>query len=256
MKKTFFASLIPILLFYLSNAYAYTVKSVAQQVFGDYHAYYATVPGLTQQLVGLGVAGIMANTNFDPYVEEQWQYRYRGRFTDDLSTYVDSYSEISQYKYAIPLYITSMCFSDNPLGTWGNHSLRTLILGAPQQAVLTHALGAGRPITQQHQWDLFKYDRAVSGHAFYGAIPLLNMAKQTPNIFLKSSLYVLSTLPGLARINSDKHYFSQSFLGWWIAFAATNAVWNADIVSKEPYKLSFQVNHLENAFFLGFNLKF
>lgn len=257
MIKIFIPSLISILLIISPIANANTLPTLAHQISADYRFFYTSSAGISSQLIGLGIAGITANTDFDVIFQDEWQQKIRSPFLDDLSDKIDIYTEFTQYQIAIPLYLASMWFSDSSLGSWGNHALRTLILGAPQQAVLAYALGGGRPDTQKPQWHWFRYHRAVSGHAFYGAIPFLNLARETNDTRIKALAYLLSPLPGLARINLNKHYFSQSFLGWWLAFAATNAVWEADIVSSKSKSWSVQlIPAANNTLFLGFNLKF
>jgi hypothetical protein len=64
----------------------------------------------------------------------------------------------------------------------------------------------------------------VSDHAFIGAVPFITAAKMNENPYIKGALYGLSVLPGLSRINDNKHYFSQVLLGWYLAFLSCNAV--------------------------------
>lgn len=257
-------NLVLILLLTISIARANSpTTSLKQQILCDYSYYYGTT-SLTPQLIGLSLAGIAANTHFDQTLRDEWQQHLRGNATNTLSNIFDNYSEITQYKISIPIYLLLMeinvGYSQQPfanyLGIFGNHALRTLLLGAPQQLALTHILGSGRPQTEQSSWHLFRHHRAVSGHAFYGAIPFLNIAKQTQNLLLKSSCYMLSTFPGLARINNDNHYFSQSFLGWWIAFAATNTVWKTETVSKKHHPWSLQLTPHHDGIYLGLDTKF
>ena len=33
-----------------------------------------------------------------------------------------------------------------------------------------------------------------------------------------------SALPAMSRVSDDDHYFSQAFLGWWMAYMAASAV--------------------------------
>lgn len=228
------------------------------QVVCDFHHFYS-MSSLSQRVIGYGVGAIEANTEMDPQFRLYWQQKIRNDFSDKISTIVNDYSKIATYPISVPAYmatlwISNKAFSLEPnsqLGWWANHSLRTVIVGVPEQALFTHLLGSGRPQSGQHAWHLFDQHRAVSGHAFFGAIPLINAAKQIEDPWIKASLYVLSTLPALARINSDKHYLSQVWLGWWLAYSATQAVWHADKVSKKPQNLSLQMLPLENGIYLG-----
>ncbi len=256
-------SLIPILLVTFSISKEVNASTpLGQQIECDYRHFYSYA-GISHRLIGIGVGGIMANTNIDPDFRTFWQEGIRNDFTNKVSTTINDYSKVANYPVAAPLYLVTMWLSTQSftklptygVGLWANHSLRTLLVGAPEQVVLTHLLGSGRPQTDQHDWHLFKQHRAVSGHAFYGAIPLINIAKQTTQPVLKFTFYGLSVLPGLARINSDKHYLSQVWLGWWLAFSAANAVWETDVVSKKPHKLSIQMAPIENGIYLGLQAK-
>ena len=86
--------------------------------------------------------------------------------------------------------------------------------------------GAGRPdeTHESSEWQPFQDNNGVSGHSFMGAIPFMSAAKMTDNLWLKGSLYAASTIPGISRINDDRHYFSQVMLGWWLAYLAESAV--------------------------------
>lgn len=208
-------------------------------VLEDYAKYYHGT-GIPSLVVGLAIAGTLANTTLDSNLQRYWQAQIRSDLTNNISDAFEFYSKAAQWKISLPLYLVSMSLTSLKLGSpfleeiacWGNHSLRTLLLAAPQQAVLTQLLGSGRPPDQSPHWQWTKHDRAVSGHAFYGAIPFLNLAEQHPSPLIKVTGYALSVLPALARLNQNKHYTSQVFLGWWLAFSATRFVWHANIVRK------------------------
>jgi hypothetical protein len=257
-------SLILILLSTISVAKAELgQESLLNQIFCDYEHYYHP-KGIFQRTLGLGVGGLMANSAIDPNFRNDWQHNIRGNFTDKVSIVANDYSKVATYPIAVPIYLISLWVSaqynqhngPSTLELWANHSLRTLVVGSPEQLFLTHLLGGGRPQTGSPAWHFFEYHRAVSGHAFYGAIPLLNLAKLTTNPIIKNSAYALSTLPGLARINNDKHYLSQVWLGWWLAFNATQVVWRNDIVSKKPQLYTINLSPLDNGIFLGMESKF
>ncbi|MFI4936878.1 MAG: hypothetical protein ACHQJ6_00025 [Candidatus Berkiellales bacterium] len=237
-------------------------NAALSSVIADYQAYYYQAQGIPYFISGLTVSGVLANTHADLSIQTNWQQHIRNQFTNELSDRVDNYGDLAQYQVSIPIYLTALWLSHtfqdhssfDAIGKWSDHSLRTIFLGAPQQALLTQLLGSGRPLTESSNWRWFKYNRAVSGHAFYGAVPLLNLAKQNDNIWIKLSAYTLSTLPALARINNNKHYTSQAFLGWWLAFSTTQIVWREPIVSKKP-QLTWQLMPIENTICLGLNLK-
>jgi hypothetical protein len=170
-------------------------RSFGQQILCDYGNYYSS-KGILKRSIGLGVGGILANSSIDSHFQASWQDHLRSHNTDNIAKIVDDYSNATTYPYALPFYLAVMLISSPSLqqpptdswGLWANHSLRTLLVSAPEQALLSHLLGAGRPQTGHPHWHLFKYHRAVSGHGFYGAIPLLNIAKQTSAPFTKYTL--------------------------------------------------------------------
>ena len=247
------------ILLLLSNITKANIGTFYQQVSGDYHRYYGP-SGLPTLFAGLALGGIMSNAELDFIVRDEWQDHLRSPFLNEVSNQVDNYGKLTPYQWAVPMYLGALWVSSQhetlaPLHTWANHSLRALILGAPQQWFLTNALGGGRPETGQSQWHFFRHSRAVSGHAFYGAIPLLNAAHLTDNTWLKVTAYSLSVLPALARINNDKHYASQVFLGWWLAYNATKNVWEGDKVSKKSQKWIMEWIPTPNAIYFAVNRK-
>lgn len=192
-----------------------------------------------ESLIWLGdtfiVAGILANTGLDRAFARHWQDDIRSKFTNHLFLAPKHAGGLSYY-YA-PIYLISMGIGHlrehslfgNLLYFWAYRSLRTFILGGLQQAFLTNALGGGRPNKHQDsKWQPFRYNTAVSGHAMYGAIPFITAAQMTDPFLGKFALYTLSVMPGLSRINDNKHYLSQVILGWSIAFLSAQAVYRSD----------------------------
>ncbi|MDI6889358.1 MAG: hypothetical protein QMC83_00235 [Thermodesulfovibrionales bacterium] len=55
-------------------------------------------------------------------------------------------------------------------------------------------------------------------------MPFITAAKMNDIQYLKAVFYGLSILPGLSRINDNKHYFSQVALGWYLAFLSCSAI--------------------------------
>ncbi len=214
----------------------------------DYKEYYS-FQGLSHLGFAIGAAGIFANTALDENTNQYWQRHIRSHRTNKIADSVDSFTQLRQIRVVIPTYLAAIALNQTldaqwtrPLGKWGEHSLRILILAAPQQALLTEALGAHRPRFGRSNWGFFKGNRGVSGHAFYGAVPLISAAATSDSWQAKTIFYTLSTLPALSRVNTDKHYFSQAALGWGLAFMASQAIMKSDqkLISPVKYKLSFQ----------------
>ena len=101
-----------------------------------------------------------------------------------------------------------------------------MAVGLPVLWTLQRALGADRPSADEPtpHWRPFATDHAASGHAFIGAVPWLNAARAAGLHRWKPLLLAGSTLAGWSRLNDRKHYLSQVWLGWFIAWQATNAV--------------------------------
>ncbi len=196
------------------------------------------------------IGGVLANTGLDRAFGQSWQDNSRNRIVDRTLKFPEAIGSLS-YLYA-PLFIASMGIGHmreetvigNVLYHWGYRSLRTFILGGLQQAALTNLLGGGRPCNNQDsKWQPFQYQTGVSGHAFYGAVPILTAAMMTDPPLIKGMLYVFSVLPGFARINTNKHYLSQVFLGWSLAYLSASTIYDTD-ASRNP---TFQMNILPKA---------
>jgi hypothetical protein len=109
----------------------------------------------------------------------------------------------------------------------GERATRAYLVGGPPMLLMQKLAGGGRPgegDSESSHWKLWGDTHAASGHAFMGAIPFLTAANMTDNPWAKGTLFVCSTLPGWSRINDDRHYVSQVWLGWWMAYLACSAV--------------------------------
>lgn len=190
-------------------------------------------------------AGILANTGLDRSIAQRWQDDIRSNGSNNFFKFWNSSGGLS-YAY-VPLYLTVMALGHmreenlfgNVVYAWGYRSLRAIILGGPQEILLAHALGSGRPsLNQDSKWQPFHNDKGVSGHAFYGAIPFLTAAMMTDPPLIRWGLYIVSTFPGLARINSNAHYTSQVLLGWALAFLSARSIYASDMQRTPLYQVS------------------
>lgn len=218
------------------------------QIKQDYKTHYGYY-GLPRLFTGLSIAAVLANTGLDESLQNRWQSDIRNKTTNRISDISDRYvNDLPQLSVVIPIYLVSALsgtYSSDPtiksVATWGNHAFRALLLGVPQQALFTEALGSARPENGPSNWKAFKDNRAVSGHAFFGSIPILTAAKLSDKLYYKIPLYGLSLIPPLARINNNKHYSSQAFLGWWIALQSVNSVAESNKVRKSDKIKDIQV---------------
>lgn len=276
MKNSkFFITLLIIACCLSLNCYGYQVENHAvkassrviwhanfwRAVQQDYKEHYSGV-GLVYLGATLGAGGLLANTSLDKDISQHWQNHIRGRTTDELSSAVDTFTQLRQIRVVIPTYLTAMAVSHiidspwtHPVGLWGEHSIRVLLLGAPQQAILTEVLGAHRPFDESG-WSLFDGNRGVSGHAFYGAVPLVSAAAVSETWQLKALFYTLSTLPALSRINTNKHYFSQAALGWGLAFLSSQSVQRANHTLNQAHKLQFSIQPMNGGILMGARIEF
>jgi hypothetical protein len=137
--------------------------------------------------------------------------------------------------------IGALC-DDRPLGRglgdFGTRTIRAYGVGAPPMLFMQTALGASRPGETRYRsrWKPLDDSNAVSGHAFVGAVPFITAAKMTEDPLLKGGLYFCSTLTGWSRVNDNRHYLSQAWLGWWMAFLACQAVQETEL---EDRRLAF-----------------
>lgn len=110
------------------------------------------------------------------------------------------------------------------LGQWSATNARAYLVGLPALWSAQVIIGAGRPEEGGSGWKPFKNSNGVSGHSFIGAVPFLSAARMSKNAALKTLFLTGSFAAGASRLNDDKHYASQVFLGWWLAYAAVDSV--------------------------------
>lgn len=199
------------------------------------HAQFYSFEGLTWLTLGVGAGAVMANTEFDEsFVRDEYKERILRAHTDEYAEAIGQPKFLGNGYYTIPVFaaaaIAGRLADEWPVGNataeWGDRSLRTFLVGAPPMLALQVLTGGSRPgeTTSTSHWKPFDDSNGVSGHSFMGAIPFVSAAKMTDNIWLKGGLYAVSVLPALSRVNDDAHYFSQAFLGWWLAYLAGSAV--------------------------------
>ncbi len=190
-------------------------------------------------------AGILANTNLDLAIRNQYQTQIRNNRTDDIFRPFNTFGSftfqaLSVYALAIGAgYWRDQSLAADIIYTWGYRSFRSFLVGTPLQATLAKVLGAGRPIMNlPSKWQPFKYRMSVSGHTYWGATPFITAAMMIDQPLAKALLYGISIMPGLARINFDAHYTSQVVLGWSIAFLSCKAVHDSDCLVENEWQVS------------------
>ena len=203
-----------------------------QTVISDHKNFYS-LNNAAMFAAGLGVSAITANTSADREIREWYKDSVKSDTTDDIATVAKGFGE---GLYTIPAYLGIAVLGevtngavDSIAGEWARRCLRATLVGVPPMLVFQEVVGSSRPDEGSSHWDVFHDDNGVSGHGFIGAIPFLSAAMMARHPLLKWPLYAASTLPALSRINDDAHYFSQAFLGWWIAFLAARSVDNTEV---------------------------
>lgn len=204
-------------------------KKTGQAILSDFKDYYS-LKNFGKVGIGLGVSGMIANTSADQNIRDWFQDSVRDEDTDHFSGAVKN---LGSWRRVTPLYAmlaASGYLFDNvsvmrETGTFGARTLRAFLVGMPSVLFWQFSLGAARPSDEKDsKWHPGEDNNSASGHTFTGAAPFLTAAKMTENVYLKSFLYLGSTATGFSRINDDQHYFSQTVLGWWLAFLAVESV--------------------------------
>jgi hypothetical protein len=209
-----------------------------QAVKQDYRNLYSP-QGLTRLLLGFSAGAAMAHTNFDRFVtDDLFRENILGASIDEWAEVLHEPKFIGDGYLTIPLFIGLSVAEPlwdeyqwgQTVSTWGARSARTILLGGPVLLLSQTIVGGSRPheASSGSHWTPFQDNNGVSGHSFMGAIPFLTAAKMTDNRWAKVLLYTGSALPALSRINDERHYASQAFLGWYLAYVAADMVHRTD----------------------------
>ena len=187
----------------------------------DLGNFYLDRENLTRLGIGIAGAAVFANTGMDPYIRNKYQNDLRSNGTDE-ATKIFNYSATAVAVVIAPAYLgaygTGMLLHNSTMMEWAKNSLRATIAGGPALLLLAVATGGDRPNEGDSKWGAYQNFHGVSGHTYFSAIPFITAAKMSENPYQKAIFYGISTLPGLSRINDDKHYFSHVALGWYLAY--------------------------------------
>ena len=197
---------------------------------------------LVRLVTGLLIGGILANTPLDPWLEKTYRQHLHSdakaarngqwlakQFGDRRVVIVLPVAAMAVGAFAPPSPVTAAA------GAWGSQMARALVVASPVTFGGTWLLGGCRPKDGQgSSWRPFQNKHAISGHAMAGALPFLVMAGMTANPAGQTMLYVCSGLTAFSRLDSQAHYPSQIFLGWWVAFLAFRTVRTGRRTSVDP----------------------
>ncbi|GAB4143996.1 MAG: hypothetical protein Tsb009_15490 [Planctomycetaceae bacterium] len=196
---------------------------------------------------------VLANTNMDRNISRHFQMSVRNATSDDWFESLHAQKELGNGLYTIPVFATAWgigkIFPESTLattsGTWGERSLRAILVGAPPMLTAQYLTGGSRPHerSSHSHWSPFRDNNGVSGHSFMSSIPFITAAKMTERPWLKGLYYAASTLGPLSRINDDAHYPSQAILGWWMAYLAASVVDQTDSAANGPQIVPIPASH-------------
>jgi hypothetical protein len=215
-----------------SETIKYSFSAVRKTLATDYAGFY-TPENMRALVFTMAAGGLLANTNVDMRVQKWYQDDVRSQKTDDYNIV---FKELGNGKILIPLFLSSTLIfenfrgtkTDNIFGEWSRRNLRSFLVGAPIMLTLQVVTGASRPNETISNWNPMKDDNGVSGHAFMGAVPFINAAEMTDILPLKILFYSGSFLTGYSRINDNRHYLSQSVLGWFMAYLSSTNLTGKD----------------------------
>jgi len=210
--------------------------SVIGIVADDYRSFYKGERLLRMGIV-FGAAGIVANTNIDMNIRNWYQDKVRNAQTDSWASNPSRDLEFNakffgEGKYMVPVALLAASVNyidtDTAIGNWGANASRAYVVGLPAMWLMQGVTGATRPGDRPEgssRTTPFGHSNGVSGHAFVGAVPFLTIAYMNPdNKLIKYPAYVASAAAAWSRVNDDKHFPSQVFLGWYMAWEAVDSV--------------------------------
>lgn len=215
---------------YVYNKTSTGLMQGASDVYWDYRNYlsYRT---LSVMVVSLGAAAALAETSADQHIVNWYQNDVRSHTTDVIAR---DFKLFGTGQYTIPLFVGAAFlgpFAEDivpetgPIGQWGNRSIQAMLVGGPAMLFMQKALGSGRPTYGEgSQWQPFRNDNGVSGHAFMGSIFFLTAGSLSDNFAWKVLMFALSFGTGWSRINDNAHYTSEVLMGWSMGWMAVDAV--------------------------------
>lgn len=201
------------------------VRIAVDTVASDFEAFYLGKANLVRLGIGIAASAVPANTNVDRWIRDKYQRNLRSGGTDDVARV----AKVPGSAFvAVPVYVGAYGAGHllrNPtLGEWSQRSFRATAVGAPALLIVQSAIGSDIPEDGNSHWNPFHSSNGVSGHAYIGAVPLITAAEMSESPYRRGFFLALSTLPGLSRINDDAHYFSQTALGWYLAYLSCRVV--------------------------------
>ncbi len=223
-----------------------TYISIKNNLFNDLSIFYSK-ENFNKIFFGLTISSTLANSPIDQKFQTHYQDHYRNKTTDQVSNIARQFGEryfslIFLTSFSVSLFNSSDSQGIN-LFNWSEACLRNLLVGGPTLLLFQSILGPSRPNTQKpySHWRPFQVNNqkvGASGHSYMGAVPFLSLARLSKSKLMKISFTVLSGFTALSRIHDNKHYLSQAWLGWWLAYLASNV----QDLNKQNSSISFSID--------------
>jgi hypothetical protein len=208
------------------------VRIAVETVTADFESFYLGKSNLVRLGIGIAADTVPANTNADRWIRDKYQQNLRSGGTDDVARVAKvPGTALVAVPVTIGAYGAGYLLRNPTIREWSQRSFRATIVGAPSLLILQSAIGSHRPEDGNSHWNPFHTSHGVSGHAYLGAVPFITAAEMSESPYRKGLFLALSTLPGLSRINDNEHYFSQTALGWYLAYLGCKVVATRD---KDP----------------------
>ena len=212
-------------------------KAVWERLMGDQLSFYSK-----ESVLGLGLAfgagALIANTSADVQLQSHFQSSVRGASSDEWFQFLHSNKELGNGVYTLPVFGAAWLAKeviDGPpmfesFGLWGERSMRGFVVGAPPLVLMQVLTGGSRPheTIEGSEWNSYRDNNGVSGHAFMSSLPFITAAKLSENPWRKTFWYTASAIGPLSRVNDNAHYPSQIGLGWTMAYISATAVRQTD----------------------------
>ena len=177
------------------------------------------------------MAGLVIYSGFDEAVTRRHDRQVRSAVSDRVARVGYELGNRPWFLVWLLVAAVDAWVRSGPFSRWGRAIFEAMVVGLPTLWVVQRGLGADRPSADAPTpaWQPLRTDHAASGHAFIGAVPWLNAARAAGLHRWRPLLLGASALAGWSRLNDRKHYLSQVWLGWFIAWEATSAAgYNGD----------------------------
>ncbi|MBQ4913751.1 phosphatase PAP2 family protein [Maribacter sp. MMG018] len=137
------------------------------------------------------------------------------------------------YNYMVTggVYLTGLAIKNEKLRRTGVLLIASASSAGLLQQILKSAVGRARPLSGKSK-DTFnpfwagdkKYHSFPSGHAILAMTNAHAIAKQFSNIWVKTGIYTLGSIPGISRLWEGKHWLSDVALGMAISIFTVESI--------------------------------